>query len=147
MTEELGPDMASRYLQIIGIFRWAVEIERVDIFLEVSLLSQYQSGPRLGHMEVLYNVFAYIKKHKDVGNLAYDSKTPEVDESAFNNNADWEDFYGDVEEELPPKIAEPLGNVVRISAFVDANHAGNVVTCRSHSGIITFVQNASIIWF
>ena len=98
-------------------------------------------------MEVLYNVFAYIKKHKDMGKLAYDSKNPEVDESAFNYNADWKDFYGDVEEELPPKIPEPRGNVERISAFVDANHAGNVVTQRSLSGIIIFVQNASIIWF
>ena len=37
--------------------------------------------------------------------------------------------------------------MVRISAFVDANHAGNVVTRCSHSGIIVFVQNAPIIWF
>ena len=52
-----------------------------------------------------------------------------------------------MEEELPPKIPEPRANVVRISAFVDANHSGNVVTRRSHSGIIIFVQNAPIIWF
>jgi hypothetical protein len=30
---------------------------------------------------------------------------------------------------------------------VYANHAGNVVTRRSHSGIIIFVNNAPIIWF
>ena len=103
-------------------------------------MSQIQARPRLGHMEVLYNVSAYIKKHKDMGKLDYDSKTPEVDESAFNNNADWKDFYGDVEEDLPPKVPEPRVNVVKISDFVDANHAGNVVTRRSNSGIIIFVQ-------
>ena len=75
-------------MHLIGICRWAVEIGRVDIFLDVYLFSQYQAGPRLGNMEVLYNVFAYLKKHKDVGKLAYESKTPEVDESVFNNNAD-----------------------------------------------------------
>ena len=37
-------------------------------------------------MEVLYNLFVYLKKHKDIRKLAYDLKTPEVDESAFNNN-------------------------------------------------------------
>ena len=99
------------------------------------------------HIEVLYNVFTYLKKHKYMGKLAYGLRTPEVDESAFNNNADWKDFYGDVKEELPPKMADPRGNVVRISAFVDANHAGNVVTRRLHSGTIIFVQNAPIIWF
>ena len=97
MTEELGPELASRYLQLIGICRWAVEIGQVDIFLEVSLLPQYQAGQRLGHLEVLYNIFAYLNKHKDMGKLAYDLKTPEVDESAFNSNADWKDFYSDVE--------------------------------------------------
>ena len=43
-------------------------------------MSQYQAVPRLVHMEVLYKVFAYLKKHKDTGKLAYDLNTPEVDE-------------------------------------------------------------------
>jgi hypothetical protein len=30
---------------------------------------------------------------------------------------------------------------------VDSDHAGNVVTRRSHTGILIFVQNAPIIWF
>ena len=30
--------------------------------------------------------------------------------------------------------------------FVDANHAGNVVTRRSHTGIILFLQNSPIQW-
>ena len=37
--------------------------------------------------------------------------------------------------------------MVRIITFVDANHARNVVTRRSHSGIIIFVQNDLMIWF
>ena len=44
-------------------------------------------------------------------------------------------------------MPEPLGSLVTISAFVDANHAGNVVMRRSHTGIVIFVQNAPIIWF
>ena len=39
------------------------------------------------------------------------------------------------------------GHLVTISAFIDANHAGNVVTWCSHTGIFIFVQNAPIIWF
>ena len=65
----------------------------------------------------------------------------------FNGKADWTSFYGKVEEELPPKMPKPRGFPVNISAFVDANHAGNVVTHWSHTGIIIFVQNAPIIWF
>ena len=50
-------------------------------------------------------------------------------------------------EQLPARMPKPLGNLVTISAFVDANYAGNVVMRRSHTGIIIFVQNAPIIWF
>ena len=79
--------------------------------------------------------------------LAYDSKRPEIDESIFHHNADWKEFYGDIEEELPPNMPELRGHPVTISAFVDANHAGNIVTRCLHTGIFLFVQNAPIIWF
>ena len=59
----------------------------------------------------------------------------------------WTDFYGDVVEELPPKMPAPLGKSVCFSCFVDANHAGNVITRRSHTSVIIYVQNAPIIWF
>jgi hypothetical protein len=70
-----------------------------------------------------------------------------VDESAFNNGADWKAFYGEVQEELPPKMPKPRGQRVTISAFVDANHAGNKVTRCLHTGIIIYVQNAPILWY
>ena len=82
-----------------------------------------------------------------MGRIGYDTTRPKIDESVFHHNADWKGFYGDVEEELPASMPEPLGNPATISAFVDANHAGNVVTRRSHSGFIIFVQNEPIIWF
>ena len=82
-----------------------------------------------------------------MGKLAFDSHPPTIDESFFYAIADWKDFYGDVTEELPPNMPELRGHPVIISAFVDANHAGNVVTRRSHTGIFIFVQNAPIIWF
>jgi len=44
-------------------------------------------------------------------------------------------------------IAEPLGNVVKIRAFVDANHAGNLKTRRSHSGILIYINNSPVIWY
>ena len=39
-----------------------------------------------------------------MGRLEYDSKAPGVDKSAFVQGADWKDFYGDVEEEPPPRM-------------------------------------------
>jgi hypothetical protein len=50
-------------------------------------------------------------------------------------------------EAIPPNAPEPLGNPVILSCFVDADHAGNQVTRRSHTGIILFCNRAPIIWF
>ena len=82
----------------------------------------------------------------DIGRIAYDSITPEVDELAFHTG-DWKEFYGDIQEELPSKMPEPRGNLVTISVFIDANHAGNVVMRQSHTGIILYKQNALIVWY
>jgi hypothetical protein len=65
----------------------------------------------------------------------------------FTSNADWRDFYGDVTEELPLIMPKPRGQPVVVSCFVDANHAGNVITRQSHTGILIYEQNAPIVWF
>ena len=62
----------------------------------------------------------------------FDGKSKFVDNVIFNdtNRQEWEDFYQDAEEECPINGPEPLGNPVRFSAYVDANHAGNLKTRR-----------------
>ncbi len=71
-----------------------------------------------------------------------DPEKPVVDETQFVV-ADWSSFYPDAQEAIP----EPRGNSFLISCFVDADHAGNLATRRSHTGIIIFCNRAPIIWF
>jgi hypothetical protein len=148
LTPELDERGLSRYRQLIGILRWAVEIGRVDIYLETALLSQYLASPREGHLEATYHIFAYLKTHPKSA-IVFDPAHVELDETCYHAvpTTAWRDFYGDVAEELPPNMPKPKGAGVVITCFVDANHAGNVVTRRSHTGILIFVQNAPIIWF
>ncbi len=44
-------------------------------------------------------------------------------------------------------MPKPLGLPVEISCFVDANHAGKLLTRRSHSGVLIFLNKAPIIWY
>ena len=67
-------------------------------------------NPRVGHLEAAYHIFVYLKRHPNRGQIAYDLRSPDIDESVFNNNANWMDFYGEVEEELPANMPEPRGN-------------------------------------
>lgn len=142
-TPELKADYVSRYQQLIGILRWAVELGRIDIQIEVAIMSQYQMNPREGHIEALYLIFHYLWKHPKK-RLVMDPAIPNIDQTAFNNTdlKAWETFYGDVEEAMPPRMPEPLGPPVYTGGFVDSDHASNVITRRSHTGIMIFLMSA-----
>ena len=56
-------------------------------------------------------------------------------------------LYPDADNPTPPGMPSPRGNSVDINVFVDADHAGNKITRRSHTGIIIYVNSAPIIWF
>ena len=45
-TDECDDKGASRYSQLIGVLRWAVELGRIDIYTEVALLPQHLALPR-----------------------------------------------------------------------------------------------------
>ena len=57
VTKELNVEGVQFYQNIIGILRWAVEIGRVDILLEVSLLSSHLALARIGHLQYVYHIF------------------------------------------------------------------------------------------
>ena len=105
---------------------------------------QYQANPREGHIEALYLIVHFLSTNP-MKRIVFDPALPLTDERQFYGDADWTELYGDITEEDPPNMLEPLGRPLQITMFVDANHANNVVTRRSHSGIFIFVQNAMII--
>jgi hypothetical protein len=51
VTPELNPQEAAYYQSLIGVVRWIVELGRVDICLEVSMMSSHLALPREGHLE------------------------------------------------------------------------------------------------
>ena len=98
--------------------------------------------PTQGHLEAVYYVFADLKQHLN-STLVFDERLPYINEKAFIAVA-WGGFYGTEKEETPPKMPASQGNSVRVSCFVDADHPGNVVTRRSHTGILVFFINSLI---
>ncbi len=141
----LDPDQANYYASLIGTLRWAVELGRIDIFVNVSLLSSFLAQPRVGHMEQVLHIFAYLKHHEQ-SNLVFDPRVVDWDESQFQK-FDWTDFYKDACESIPPNAPPPRGNPVQMNVFVDADHAGNRVTRRSHTGILLYLNRAPVMWF
>ena len=58
-SPELKESTLQRYQELIGVLRWAVELGRVDILLETSMMSTHLALPQQGHLEQLYHMFGY----------------------------------------------------------------------------------------
>ena len=83
----LDPSLESFYKYQIGVLRWMVELGRVDINTEVSMLASCLAIPQEGHIEAVLNVYGYLRA-KNNKRLALDPYYPEIDESQFLQ-CDW----------------------------------------------------------
>ena len=155
VSEELGDAEASYYQSLIGVLRWMVELGRVDVCTEVSMLSSHLALPRRGHLEALFHLFSYLKSHHN-SEMVFDPSVPDHDMSEFPRE-DWSlSIYGNVSEELPPtrpfedsgpgEAPEPRGKGFRITVFVDCDLGGDLVTRRSRTGYAVFLNSAPLYW-
>jgi hypothetical protein len=126
VTPLLDPDQASYYMRLIGILRWAVELGRIDIYIDIALLSSFMAQPCVGHIKAVLHIFSYLKCHEN-SKIVFDPCPQAWDDSKFQR-FDWTDFYRDAKEAIPPNSLEPRGNAAQMNVFVDADHAGNRVT-------------------
>lgn len=144
-TPELGAEEGSFYQSQIGVLRWMVELGRVDIITEVSLLSSHLALPREGHLEAVFRIFAYLNcKHNS--RMIFDPTYPEIDMRAFKE-CDWKHFYGSIKEAIPPNMPTPRGKEVDLRLFVDSDHAGDQIARRSRTGYFIYLNMAPVAWF
>ncbi len=110
-TPKCDKEHLSQYRQIIGILQWAIDSGRIDILMEVAMLSQYQASPREGHLEAIYWLVNYLLQFP-MQRLVLNHMRPEIDKSVFQV-AEWSEFYGNIVEEDPPySIWKPGCNVM-----------------------------------
>ena len=77
MTKQVSAELATYSQSQIGILCWMVEMGRIDIATEVSLLASHVALPREGHLEAVLHMYAYLK-HKHNSHLALDPTYPQV---------------------------------------------------------------------
>ena len=148
VSEELSPSDTSYYQSLIGILWWIVELGRVDVCLEVSMMSSHLALPRRGHMEQVMQIFGYLKKYYNA-ELVFDPSDPTINEQDFERR-DWtssEFGHEEGKEELPPNMPEPRGMGFTIVAKVDADHASDTVTRRSRTGTLVYLNCSLIPWW
>ena len=148
VSDECSSSQTQFFQNLIGILRWTVELGRIDIAYEVSILSRYLSQPRTGHLVQALHIFKYLDVHKS-NELAFDPAYHDVeDPQLVQARIDaMKEMYPDAVEDLPPNAPPSRGNPVEMNTFVDSDHAGDKVTRRSQTGILLYLNSAPIIWY
>eukprot|EP00978_Attheya_sp_CCMP212_P014461 scaffold36889_cov64-Attheya_sp.AAC.2 len=74
----------------MGILKWIVEISRVDIITEVSMLASQLALPRWGDLDTVLHIYAYLDiKHNST--MVFDPTYPDNDMRDFKD-CDWSNF-------------------------------------------------------
>jgi Reverse transcriptase (RNA-dependent DNA polymerase) len=144
-TELLSENEVSVYRGLIGSANWLITLGRFDIAYAVSSLARYSAAPRKGHLEAMKRVFGYIKDHKQ-GRILIDASKHIIPVEETSPDNDWIEFYPEAQEELPPSFPTPKGSPIQITVYKDADHAFDLVTRRSVTGILLYLNNTPISW-
>ena len=147
ISPQLDAIDAAYYQSFIGILLWMVELGRVDITTEVSMLSSCLALPREGHLKQVFRMFAYLEKQHN-SEIVFDHTVPAIDYSDFPKQ-DWENTVyankrGELKEDVPVNMPTPLGEGFKMRVFVDSDHAGDQVTRRSRTGFLVYLNNSLI---
>jgi hypothetical protein len=143
-TSELcTTEQITQYQSMIGALQWIVTIERFDFNTAVMTMSGFRIAPRVGHLNRFKRIYGYLLKMK---HASIRVRTKEPDFSDLPDNVhDWTySVYGQVEELLPEGAPEPLGNLVTLSHYVDANLMHDIATGRSVTGILHLLNKTPI---
>ena len=129
VSPKLNPTKSSYYQLLISVLQWIMELGRVDICLEVSMMSSHLALPGEGHLDQVLQIFTYLKKYHNA-ELIYNPSNPVVEMNDFERG-DWmASEFGHIErkEEYPPNMPEPCGMGFVMQVKVDADHAPDTVT-------------------
>jgi hypothetical protein len=143
-TEYCDDELANYYQQQIGVLRWAVELGRINICAKVSMMVAFTASPRLGHFDAMLHIFAFLHHHPR-SRLVFDDRYFDCIEKPAEH--DWREFYPDAFELLPPNALRPLGRPIEMVAFVDSDHAGDMLTRRLRTGVLVYINCSPILWY
>ena len=137
-----------QYQKYMGMLVWCVSLGRIDIAYAVNELGRYSASPREGHLMRVLRVFRYLKRFPDSA-VCFDIRMPDDEEHRKIDGTKQEifkEYYPDAEDVLPTHMPEPKGMEVRLTVYVDANHAPDPTTRRSVTGYLIYINSTPIYW-
>ena len=146
LTDELDIEGIKIYQSMIGALQWVIQIGRFDIATAVMTMSSFRANPRKGHLDRLKRIYGYLLKMKN-GIIRFRTSEPDYSGLAVPEY-DWErTAYAGAQELLPKDAPEPLGNPVTTTTYFDANLYHDMLSGRSVTGILHFLNKTPVEWY
>jgi hypothetical protein len=106
------------------------------------MMAAFSAATRMGHLKAIIHIFSFLQHHPRCC-LVFDDSYVQVDDGP---NKDWREFYPNVIEDVPPNETELRGKAVQMIAFVDSDHAGDLLTRHSRTRVLVYLNRALIVW-
>jgi hypothetical protein len=68
--------------ELVGVFQWICELGRIDILVDVAMLSRFLAAPRRRHLDQVFHIFANLKQYNR-SSMVFDETEPLFNESCF----------------------------------------------------------------
>ena len=82
---DLDANIITMFQELIGELRWDIEISRVDILHEVSVLSTFQVSPREGRLHQMFYRF-YLMKNNPKLTIYFYPRSPNIYPTSFSGS-------------------------------------------------------------
>ena len=109
-------------------------------------LSRYNAAPREGHFKAMMRVFGYLKGYIK-GKLIFDTNPLEIEDVEYIESSLWTEMYPGAQEEIPHDLPEPKMKEIEISTYFDASLGCDMITGRSVTGVLLFLNSTIIKWY
>jgi hypothetical protein len=138
-------DDSAKYRSIVYCCIWIIILGRFDIAFATSAMSRFDMLPREGHLKAVKRILSYLKTFPK-GRVIIDISYPDHSLYPYEDHSNWMEFYPNSGEEIPKDLPPEKGPRVRMTVYVDADHAYDLVTRRSITGILVILNNTPIRW-
>jgi hypothetical protein len=138
-------DDSAKYKSIIGCCIWIIVLGRFDIAYATSAMSRFNMLPREGHLKAVKRILSYLKTFPK-GRVIIDTSYHDHSVYPVEDHSNWMEFYPDASGEIPKDPPPEKGPRVRMTVYVDAYHAHDLVTRRLIIGILVILNKTPIRW-
>jgi hypothetical protein len=138
-------DESAEYRSINCCCIWIIDLGRFDIAHSTSAMIRFNMLPREGHLKAGKRILSYLKTFTK-GRGIIDTSYSDHSMYLVEDHSNWMELYPDSGEEISKDLPPGKGTRVRMTVYVDADHAHDLVTRRSIPGILVMLNNTPIRW-